>query len=262
MVELNEILVEKTDDGVATVSLNRPEKLNALSLAMQGGIVEIFDELDRDPAVRVVILTSTSDQAFSAGADVTQMANRDDAGEHPYEPMRGALRNTYEAVLECRKPTIAALQGWVVGGGMELSMACDIRIAAPSAKFLMPEAKVGLGANFGSQMLPRLIPHAHAFHILYSALDFDAEHALRIGFISEIAPEGELRSEANKLARLIASRAPVTLRRYKAMVNIASTLPIATALRVDPGLSPYMSDDRVEGGSAFRDKREPQWSGK
>lgn len=260
MVSTSNLLVE-IEDGIATVSLNRPEKLNALSFEMQEGLVEIFDGLDRDPNVRVVILTSTSASAFSAGADVTQMANRDTDGEQPYEPMRGTLRNTYETVLECRKPTIAALQGWVVGGGMELSMACDIRIASSSATFLMPEAKVGLGANFGSQMLPRLVPQVHAYHILYSALEFDAAHALRIGFISEIVENGELHIAAKQLAEVIASRAPVTLRRYKAMISIASTLPIATALRMDPGISPYLSSDRAEGAAAFREKREPVWSG-
>ena len=261
MVTTDHILVETDRDGIATVSLNRPEKLNALSLEMQEQIVRVFDELDRDPNVAVIILTSANEKAFSAGADVTQMANRDTNGEQPYEPMRGALRNTYETVLECRKPTIAALQGWVVGGGMELSMACDIRVASPTARFLMPEAKVGLGANFGSQMLPRLVPHSHAFQILYTALEFDAARALRMGFISEIF-EQDLQRETAELARVIASRAPVTLRRYKAMINIASTLPIATALRIDPGISPYTSDDRAEGAAAFRAKREPQWSGK
>lgn len=260
MVNLSGLLVEK-QDGIATVKLNRPQKLNALSRDMLDGIVEIFDDLDRDPDTQVVVLTSAGKDAFSAGADVHEMADRDQAGEHPYEPMKGMLRNTYETVLECRKPTIAALRGWVVGGGMELAMACDMRIASRSAKFLMPEAKVGLGANFGSQMLPRLVPHAHAFHILYTALEFDAEHAFRIGFISQLVEEEELEPTVHQLARLIASRAPITIRRYKAMVNLASTLPIASALRLDPGVSPYSSLDRVEGAEAFKNKRQPQWRG-
>jgi enoyl-CoA hydratase/carnithine racemase len=249
-------------EGVATVRLDRGEKLNALNREMRDAIVTIFDALDSDDDVEVVVLSSTSDRAFSAGADVTEMADRDAGGSAPYDPMRGVMRNLYEVVLECRKPTIAALRGWVVGGGMELAMACDMRIAARSTRFLMPEARVGLGANFGSQMLPRLVARAHAFEILYTARDFGAQRASDIGFVSRVVADEAIDVEADALARLVASRAPLTLRRYKAMISIGSSLPIATALRLDPGTSPYSSADRAEGARAFTEGREPMWEGR
>ncbi|GAA2076823.1 enoyl-CoA hydratase/isomerase family protein [Aeromicrobium tamlense] len=262
MVTIDQELLVERRGGVAEVRLNRPERLNALSSSVQQRLVEVFAELDRDDSVRAVTLGSTSRKAFSVGADLKEMAAGDDAGARPYEPMHGTTRNVYETVLECRKPTIAVLDGWVVGGGMELAMACDIRIASHDARFLLPEAKVGLGANFGSQMLPRLVAATHAFEILYGAEPFDAEHAERIGFVSRAVQADELEEDARRTADLIASRAPVTIRRYKAMVNLGSSLPIAAALRLDPGPSPYFSQDRAEGARAFREKREPIWSGR
>lgn len=256
-----ELLVERRG-AIAEVRLNRPDRLNALSSSLQAQLVDTFVELDRDDRVRAVTLGSTIRRAFSVGADLKEMASGDDQGAHPYEPMHGSARNVYETVLECRKPTIAVLDGWVVGGGMELAMACDIRLASHDARFLLPEAKVGLGANFGSQMLPRLVAHTHAFEILYGAEPFEAAHAERIGFVSRAVPADELEADARRTADLIASRAPVTVRRYKAMVNLGSTLPIAAALRLDPGPSPYLSQDRAEGARAFREKREPIWSGR
>src|SRR5690606_14461562 len=158
--------------------------------------------------------------------------------------MRMETRNVYETVFESRQPTNAALQGWVVGGGMELAMACDMRIAADTARFRMPEGRVGLGANFGSQMLPRLVPWAHAFDILYRGETVDADRAERIGLVSQICTEEELESSVQEIAEVIASRAPLSLRRFKAMIQQGSTLPVATALRLDLGPSPYVSEDR------------------
>lgn len=255
------LLVER-QGAVAYARLNRPDRLNALDQNLQSLIVDTFAELDRDDTVRVVVLGSTTERAFSAGADLIEMAEGDDRGSPPYEPMRGPRRNVYEAVLECRKPTIAALDGWVVGGGMELAMACDIRVAATTARFMMPEANVGLGANFGSQMLPRLIPRTHAFEVLYTAEPISAAKAEAIGLVSSTHPTGELAERVALLATRIATRAPITLRRYKSMVHVGSTLPVATALRLDMGPNPYASEDRAEGAQAFKDKREPRWSGR
>lgn len=247
--------------GVAWVRLDRPERLNALDTALQHGIVETFCRLDVDDSVAVVVLGSTSQRAFCVGADLKEKL--EPAGGVPpiLDPMRHVVRNVFETVLECRKPTIAALQGWVVGGGMELSMACDMRIAASSARFRMPEGRVGLAANFGSQMLPRLVPRAHAFDILYRAETFDAAHAAAIGFVSQVCEPEALDDVVGGIARAIAARAPLTLRRFKAMITVGASLPIATALRLDPGTSPYTSEDRREGAAAFAEGREPQWTG-
>jgi enoyl-CoA hydratase len=247
--------------GVAWVRLDRPEQLNALDTALQHAIVETFAAMDADDSVRVVVLGTTSSRAFSVGVDLKETFEPVNGVQPPLDPMRHVVRNVFETVLECRKPTIAALQGWAVGGGLELAMACDMRIADSTATFRMPESRVGMAANFGSQMLPRLIPRAHAFDILYRAETFDASRAQEIGFLSEVCAPGELDDVVAAIAETIASRAPLSLRRFKAMITIGSTLPIATAIRLDPGTSPYTSADRREGAAAFSEKREPRWTG-
>jgi enoyl-CoA hydratase/carnithine racemase len=257
-----EALRVEVDGGVAWVRLDRPERLNALDTALQHRVVETFCRLDADDSVAVVVLGSTSPRAFSVGADLKEKFEAVDGVQPTLDPMRHATRNVFETVLECRKPTIAALQGWVVGGGMELAMACDMRIAASSARFRMPEGRVGLAANFGSQMLPRLVPRAHAFDILYRAETFDAMHAAEIGFVSQVCDPEALDEVVGSIAGAIAARAPLTLRRFKAMVTVGASLPIATAIRLDPGPSPYTSEDRREGAAAFAEGREPRWIGR
>jgi len=244
--------------GRATwVRLDRPERLNALSTAMQRDLVQVFTELDQDDDTSVVVLGTTSDRAFSAGADL-----KETGPGRWVDPMRMSTRNVYETVFECRKPTIAALHGWVVGGGFELAMACDMRIAADDARFRMPEGRVGLGANFGSQMLPRLVPWAHAFDILYRGETVDANRAERIGLVSEVCTVTALDRTVQEIADVIATRAPLSLRRFKAMIQHGSTLPVASAVRLDLGPSPYTSEDRAEGAEAFREHRAPVWRGR
>ena len=242
---------------VTWVRLDRPDRLNALSTQLQRNLVQLFTELDCDTGTSVVVLGTTSQRAFSVGADLKEPAEG-----RWVDPMRSDTRNIYETVFECRKPTIAALQGWVVGGGMELAMACDMRIAADTSRFRMPEGRVGLAANFGSQMLPRLVPWAHAFDILYRGETIEADRAERIGLVSEICAADELDAKVQDVAEVIASRAPLSLRRFKAMIQQGSTLPVAAAVRLDLGPSPYVSEDRIEGAAAFRGGRMPVWRGR
>lgn len=260
--EAGRTLLVSVDEGVATVLLNRPHRLNALDPDLQRALTEAFAELDRDEDVRVIILGATGTCAFSAGADLGRMSSDDEDGAQPYLPMTGVLRNMYETVVECRTPTIAAVHGWVVGGGMELAMACDLRVAADDARFMLPESKVGLGCNFGSQMLPRLVPTGIAFEILYLGEPLSAADAHRHGLVNWLVPADRVLDKAREVAMTLVRRAPLTIRRYKAMVHLGSSLPIATALRLDPGPSPYTSHDRVEGAAAFVEKRPPVWTGR
>jgi enoyl-CoA hydratase len=256
------VVTTELEDGVARVVLNRPDRLNALSTEVFDRLVQVFAELDRAQDVRVVCLAAAGDRAFSVGADLKELSARDRSGDLPYLPMTGPARNVYEVVLECRKPTLAVLHGWVVGGGMELALACDLRIAAEGTRLMLPESKVGMGANFGSQMLPRLVPAGLAYQMLYLGEPLEVEDAHRVGLVNWVVPREELDVRAAAIARDLTERAPVTLRRYKAMVQLGSTLPIATALRLDPGPSPYLSEDRAEGAAAFSEKRPPRWTGR
>jgi enoyl-CoA hydratase len=256
MASPDDPLTVEIRNRVATVTLQRPGSLNALNRALWSRVATTFDELHLDDEVWVVVLTGAGDRAFCAGVDLKEA--KDLAGSSVL-PHRGEGRNAFEAVLECGKPVIAAVNGWAMGGGCELAMACDIRIAAGHARFGLPEAKRGMGANFGTQLLPRLIPLGLAYELLYTGDDIDATRAREIGLVNRVVPSGELLGEAQALAGRIAANAPLTVRRFKASIGRGLTLPVAAALRLDVGPNPYLSEDRIEGATALVEKRAPVW---
>jgi len=244
---------------VAEITIDRPERRNALSIAASEGIVEAVERADGDPDVRVVVISGAGDQAFCAGADLKELDEIARSGSQIPVPMRGAARNVFEAVLECRKPTIAAVNGAALAGGLELALACDLRVCVPDALLGLPEAKRGMGANFASVILPRIIPRAVALELLYTAEPIAVDHALRIGLLNHVYPRDAFRARTRAFADAIAANAPITLRRYKEMTVKGWELPIATALRLDAGPNPYTSADREEGVRAFVEKRAPEW---
>jgi enoyl-CoA hydratase len=259
---VNEEIGYEIADHVATVTINRPHRRNAIDRAAQERLVQLFDEASADPDVRVVVLTGTADRAFCSGVDLKELDDTARRGRPVATPMTGSTRNVFETLLETYKPTIAALNGPAVAGGCELALACDLRIASEHAFLSLPEAKRGMGANFASVILPRLVPRAVALEMLYTGNPVDAATAARWGLFNRVVPPEALADTAASLAATIAGNAPLTVRRYKEMAVKGWGLPVPSALRLNAGPDPYNSRDREEGVRAYLEGRPPQGEGR
>jgi len=265
ILESNSFLDEKGEvifkihEHVAYVTINRPERRNAISKKVRKALIEIFCEVNDNLDIWALVLTGVGNRAFCAGGDLKENKENADKNNRPSVPMTGIHRNLYETLLEIYKPTICALNGAAMGGGCEMALACDIRIAAENAVLGFPEAKIGMGANFGSVLLPKLIPRAIALEVLYTGKPIIAQDALKWGLLNKVVSFKDLIPETERFVRKIIENAPLTLRRYKHMAVKAWGMPVASALRADFGPNPYLSEDRKEGVRAFVEKRKPQW---
>jgi enoyl-CoA hydratase len=255
-------LIVETTDHVAYLTLNRPERRNALSTRLITALLAAFDSIVADEDVWAVVLTGAGERAFCAGGDLKEFDELAAQGKQIPVPMHGIERNVYEALLDLPKPTVAVLNGAAVAGGFELALACDVRIAADDVVLGMPEAKIGMGANFATVVLPRVIPRAIAYELLYTGEYLDAARALELGLLNRVVPRAELGERAEEFTRSIVRNAPLSLRRYKEMVGKGWELPVSSALRLNAGPNPYTSEDRVEGIRARLEKRAPVWRGR
>ena len=246
---------------VAVVTLNRPGKHNAMSLALKDALVRTLRELDGDPAVRVLVVTGAGERAFAAGADIAEFR-----GRTMVEQQRMYREGTvYDAMDHVAKPVIARIDGYCFGGGLELAMACDVRIASERSTFSQAEVNLGIiPGGGGSQRLPRLVGLGTALKLTLTGERIGADEALRIGLVDEVVAHPLLDRRVDELAARIASKSAVAVRLAKAAVRASARLPIEQGLRYEQALFTLAitSEDKEEGVQAFLEKREPRWTDK
>jgi enoyl-CoA hydratase len=255
------VLVARRDDGVAVVTINRPEKLNALNAEVRGLLVEAFDGLAADDGIKVIVLHGAGEKAFVAGADIAEFAARTaDEQREIYDK-----RRVYETVADCPKPVIAAIHGFCIGGGSELALACDVRVADRTARFSQAEVRIGLiPGGGGTQRLARLVGRGQAILISCTGDFVEAEDAYRMGLVEVLVDEGEHVDRALELAARMARWSSVSLRLAKQAVSAAFELPLAAGLEHEKELflTAFGSEDGREGVRAFVEKRKPVFKGR
>ena len=255
------VLVERRESA-ALLTLNRPEKHNALSFELLTRLQTIVRELGDDASIRVLIVRG-NDRCFSTGMDLDDLAGV--SGVADTQRALGVARDANAAIEHCPKPIIAAIAGWCLTGGLELALACDVRVAAENARFGITSARIGTVAGAGgTQRLPRLVGAGRAKEILFSAEPIDAAEALRIGLVNRVTPAGGEVDAALEMARLWARRAPLGLWYAKQAVNVGLTMPLEAALAFEIGLTTqlFTTEDRSEGLRAFQEKREAKFRGR
>jgi enoyl-CoA hydratase/carnithine racemase len=249
-------VVLASEDGIATLTLDRPAKLNAIGPEMLSDLDRVLAEIDSDLDVRVVIVTGSGDRAFSVGADVNAWSALE-----PLDMWRAWVREGHrvlQRLAHVRQPAIAAINGYAFGGGLELALAADIRIAADSATFALPETTIGtLPGWAGTKRLPEAIGVARAKQMIFSGCRINATTAERWGLVNGVVAPGELMERCRALASEIATNAPVPVQLAKAIINGDDAAPEALAGALAAG-----TDDGGEGIAAFRQKRPPRFSGR
>jgi enoyl-CoA hydratase len=255
-------LIVDEKDGVATVTVNRPDKLNALDDRTMGELDAVFTALAADGDVRGVILTGSGEKAFVAGADIAELS-----AQSPIDGRERGIRG--QAILDkienLGKPVIAAVNGFALGGGCELALACHLRLASENARLGTPEVKLGLMCGYGgTQRLPRLVGKGRALEMLLSGEMVDAQEALRIGLVNRVVPKDKLLPEAEALLRKMLANGPTSLRLTLQAVNAGLEMPLREAQLLEATLFGLLctTEDMKEGTRAFLEKRPPKFTGR
>ena len=255
-----ETLLTEFEDGVLLIRLNRPQALNALNAQLMGELTIALDAAETDDTVRCVIITG-SEKAFAAGADIKEMASKSYAEVFKEDFITAG----WERVSRCRKPVIAAVSGFALGGGCELAMMCDFILAAENARFGQPEINLGIAPGAGgTQRLTRFIGKSKAMEMILTGRMMDAAEAERSGLVSRVVPVDQLIEEAKSVAKKIASLSPLAVMMNKEMVNAAYETPLAQGIMLERRLfhSLFAFEDQKEGMAAFVEKRPAAFKGR
>jgi enoyl-CoA hydratase len=248
--------------GIAYLTLNRPEVLNARNRRMREELIDAVTAIREDPEVRVVILTGAGERSFSAGRDLKEAA-QEKVGVVAARQAKMEISDT-EMIARLDKPVIAAINGFALGGGCELALACDIRVAVEGAKVGLPEVSRGMiPGSGGTQRLSRVVGLGKALELILTGSVIDAEEACRIGLVNKVVPRDELMAAAEEYAQAIATKAPVAVVLAKEAVREGYEMSLDDGLRLETDLSALLrtTEDIKEGARAFVEKRPPQWRG-
>lgn len=256
-----ETLLLEREDRVALITINRPEKRNALNIKTREEGAALLDQLREDDSVSVVVITGAGDKAFIAGADIAEFAGRTAITQREVM-MR---RSLFTAIDTFPKPIVAMINGYCLGGGCELALACDIRVASENAMFGQPEINLGIiPGGGGTQRLTRLVGEGKAMELILTGEIIDAQTAFRIGLVNHVVPLDQLRTKTLDIAKRIAEKGPISLRLAKEAVKLASRTNLDEGLRreVDLFALCFSTEDKDEGVQAFLEKRKPEFKGK
>jgi enoyl-CoA hydratase len=255
------IVLEK-QNGIARITINRPEKRNALNRATRLELIEALKDVENDPLVKVLILSGAGGKSFIAGSDLTDLST---FGPLEMQEFLATLaQGLYTRFEELEKPVIAMINGFCLGGGLELAMACDIRIASDTSKFGQPEILLGIiPGGGGTQRLARLVGVGKAKELIFTGKLIDAQEALRIGIINQITPAKELTETAMSMARHLAKQSPLALKWAKKSINMGQQTGLSIGLDFEALVECllFSSQDHEEGIKAFLDKRKPEFKG-
>jgi len=258
---MSDILLRERDGGTVTLTLNRPDKLNALNEALVTALHDAIVELDRDASVRVVVLTGAGEKAFVAGADIAAMAGMGTTAAKTFADLGHAVG---ERIERAHFPVIAAVNGFALGGGCELALACDFIYASDRAKLGQPEVNLGIIPGFGgTQRLARRVGVAKARELVYTGDTIDAAEALRLGLVNAVVPGPELLTKVREVAKKIEAKGPLAIAQAKRLVYRGEdlSLQVANELEAQAFSALFGSNDQKEGMSAFVEKRKATFTG-